>query len=164
MDRLTLPAPHADITVHVYRMFHGLSIEYTGPLPSLLAARCLTQEEADCVLPRTSMRPSGTRRRILRPSSGKIWAKRHPQRRDCLIVTLIGRSTEEGIKLPGVAQFVQLAGRALASEQLTTPPSPDVIRSRPVGRWQRPVRWAVLENVIWPDWGRVRSDGAASAG
>jgi hypothetical protein len=65
------------------------------------------------------------------------------------------RIESEALTLPGVRDVWDADGPLAAA--VSKPEDAIVTRDRPVGRWQRQVRWSLIENVIWPDWREVRN-------
>lgn len=50
-----------------------------------------------------------------------------------------------------------MTGATEAAKRAPGEDTPIKLCDRMVGRWQRQVRWALIENVIWVCWGEVRN-------
>lgn len=168
----TLPAPHEHIAINIRRWIgNKIHVVYAARPSDLHRAGIVTKYMQEKIMNQHAGRmldEKGRPFRLIRTGRFKnkleIWESREPisvqfvvYEQDALELPgvrelgLPDDDEDESLELlPRAEQFVQLAIHAGVSDGWKH-------RDRAVGRYQRLVRWVVIDNVIWPDWREVRS-------
>lgn len=162
-DMIPLAAPYHSIYVNATHYRWGVHVEYLSPSLELLRdAKCLTRGQLallrkpspgksrndsdgdDLIMHKKPTKSSPNRVRVvMRIKSSDEKALALPGVRGCLVV----RERPDDDRSRAYAQGVAVRIGAKTSE-----------RSRPVGRFQRPVEWTAVGNVIVPNWQKVKTD------
>jgi hypothetical protein len=159
-DSRPLPAPHAFITVSAEEFPWGIYVAYVGPsLDALAAVGCITAD----MRRQFDQRSNGKERK---DEYGDEYHRcKKPRKDQPHRVRLVRHihDTDRARTLPGVAECLDEAKARKEAEAQRPPCSLDYNqmqqRNRPVGRFQRIVKWVEVERkLIVINWNQIRQD------